>query len=174
VYLPDAEFEPAALRQGDVVADLQLFGAINPNVIRSLRDADDNLVGWQVNAAPDVGYGVVLSHSCEIEPENSIKVTSVILAPLRDVSTATREDRIQELKDSNIITEETHASYLKYFYLDPHPRLPFRGGAIADFSKCFSIRNKFYEKLVERKVLQLQRAVSGAMALKLALYFSRP
>jgi hypothetical protein len=115
----------------------------------------------------------VLSHSCEVDRANGVKVTSIIVAPLRDLHTATVPAKIEELKASNVISEGTEASYLKYFYLLPNGKLQHKTGAVVDFSKCFSIRKNAYDYLVSRKVLQLADDARDAFALKLALYFHR-
>jgi len=46
---------------------------------------------------------MVLSHSCEVALANKLKLTSIILAPIRSIHKATRTDRIQELINSNLI-----------------------------------------------------------------------
>jgi len=117
---------------------------------------------------------MVLSHSCEIDPQNKIKLTSIILAPLRDINTATAPNKIQELIDSNEIDKtEPQASYLKYFYVHPNENLKFDRGAIVDFSKCFSLRRQAYAMLLSNKILQLSDEATSSMALKLALYYYR-
>ncbi|MCB0404715.1 MAG: hypothetical protein KDD51_07995 [Bdellovibrionales bacterium] len=117
---------------------------------------------------------MVLSHSCEIDKENDIKLTSIILAPLRDINKITHPDMLEQLKQSNLISEETERTFLKYFYLEANEQMPdFTGGAVVDFSKCFSMRKTAYDYLRDRKILQLQPAIANQMALKLSLYFYR-
>jgi hypothetical protein len=177
MYLDDSSIEKGVLRQGDIVADVHLLGVINSNGIQYTTTAGseaDQYVSWSIPAAPKFGDAMVLSHSCEIDPQNKLKVTSIILAPLRDVSTATAPDKIQELIDSNEIDRtEPRASYLKYFYVLPNEDLEFDNGAIVDFSKCFSLRRQSYDNLLENKIVQLTSEATASMALKLALYFHR-
>ncbi len=117
---------------------------------------------------------MVLSHSCEIALENQIKVTAIILAPLRDIHKATDKNRIDELIQINLIDRsEPKASFLKYFYIPANPHLEYSQGSIVDFSKCFSIRNKCYNTLLSKKIAQLSEDAIASMALKLALYFHR-
>jgi len=131
-------------------------------------------VGWSIPSPPNYGDAMVLSHSCEIDPQNKIKLTSIILAPLRDINTATAPNKIQELIDSNEIDKtEPQASYLKYFYVHPNENLKFDRGAIVDFSKCFSLRRQAYAMLLSNKILQLSDEATSSMALKLALYYYR-
>jgi hypothetical protein len=176
VYLADEMLERGVLRQGDILANVQILGAIALKSVRLISSpaSGNKATAWQVDAPPQYGYAMVLSHSCEIAPENKVKVTSVILAPLRDLNKATDPARRYELIASNLIDRENpQASYLKYFYVEPSAAIPFSDGAVVDFSKCFSVRNKSYGELAERKVLQLQPDVISSMALKLALYFHR-
>ena len=174
MYRPVEEFETGALRQGDLIGDVHILGAINPGGIQYIGGAKaENSTGWFINNPPFCGEAVILSHSCEIAPENQIKITGIILAPIRDVESATEAEKVQELIDSNLIEETTQASYLKYFYLEPHEKLPHRRGSVVDFSKCFSVRKNYYESLLKRKKLQLQLNIAQSLALKLALYFHR-
>lgn len=176
MFINNNEIEKTSLRQGDIVNKIHLLGAININNIHysSPANAPQRLASWNVPNSPIFGNAMVVSHSCEIARENKIKVTSIILAPLRDVHKATAKDRVDELIKSNLIDHSNpSASFLKYFYIQPNPALEYSQGAIVDFSKIFSIRNKSYELLLEKKVAQLTEQSSSSMALKLALYFHR-
>jgi hypothetical protein len=171
MYLPESEFEKNALRQGDILSNTHILGTIHYGSISYLVNPDD---GFFVKSKPKLQEAMILSHSCELDREgNGIKVTSIILAPIRDLNSATDKDKIAELKSSNIINTKNGSSYLKYFYLDPHEKLPFSDGAIVDFSKLFSIRNKSYNELLGKKIIQLNEPTINAMSLKLALYFHR-
>ncbi len=173
MYLADDRIEKGALRQGDIVSEIHLLGVINLSSIQYTAAAESVPVRWSIPAAPN-GDAMVLSHSCEIDPQNQMKVTSIILAPLRDLHKATAPEKIQELIDSNEIDRTgPQASYLKYFYLPPNEKLEFKNGAIVDFSKCFSLRRQSYETLIDNKVVQLTNDAVASMALKLALYFHR-
>jgi hypothetical protein len=173
MYLDLGDVERHALRQGDILRDIHLLGAITLTQIAYTVDFKQKPIGWSVRNEPKFGSVAVLSHSCEIALENQEKVTSIIVAPLRDVSHATKPDTVDLLKNSNLISEGLAASFLKYFYLEPNPVLPFPQGAVVDFSKCFSLRNKDYGFLLERKRAQLQPEIAEMFALKLALYFHR-
>ena len=117
---------------------------------------------------------MVVSHSCEVAKENGVKLTSILLAPVRDVSGATPASKLQELIDSNLIDRSNpDASYLKYFDLEPDDKLAHPQGSVVDFSKAFSVRKNSYEFLLDKKVLQLDGESRTSMALKLALYFHR-
>ena len=176
MFLLDENVETNVLRQGDILADVLLVGAINPAGIRTTAalGSEDDPVSWTVEKKPEFGHAMVVSHSCEIDPENEVKLTSVLLAPIRDVNSATAPDKVQDLIDSNIIEgDEEQSSFLKYFYLPANAALPFDRGSIADFSKIFSLRNNYYEELVARKKLQMDPDFTSKMALKLGLYFYR-
>lgn len=169
-------FDGSTLLQGDIVSEVQLLGAIHLSGIVHLRSPDPaaQATAWQVMQAPKFDFAIVLSHSCEIDRSNKIKVTSIILSPVRDVNTATKPEKIEELIESNLIDKTNpEGSYLKYFYIEPNETIPYSSGSISDFSKCFSVRNKSYDYLLEKKVLQLRDDVRDSMALKLALYFHR-
>jgi hypothetical protein len=173
MYLDDEDTERHTLRQGDILLDIHVLGAITLSQIAYSFDINKKPIGWGVPFQPTFGPVAILSHSCEIAPENKEKVTSIIVAPLRDLSYATKPDKVELLKSSNLIAEGIEASFLKYFYLEPHPVLPFPQGAIVDFSKCFSFRNKDYGFLLDHKRLQLKPQIAEMLALKLALYFHR-
>lgn len=173
MYAGTADIERDVLRQGDIVTGIHLVGALNLQAIKYTVDFSETKVGWSVSSAPLFSDAMVLSHSCEIDLANNIKVTSIILAPLRDISKATNAGAVDELKASNIIHDTDTATYLKYFYVEPHDALDHKNGAVVDFSKCFSIRKNSYDLLLSRKVLQLTTEAGDAMAFKLALYFFR-
>ncbi len=176
MFVPDSEIETNALRQGDVLRDIYLFGAINlKNVNAESNVLTGPTMSLNYRSTAGTGAGIVLSHSCELDPENSDKVTSILLAPLRDVNSATRPDKIEQLKNSNVIPEEGNAppSFLKYFYLDPLPTISFQSGCIVDFSKIFSLHKSSMEFLRERKVAQMRPEMAGALTRKLALFFYR-
>lgn len=176
MYLVGDKIEKGVLRQGDVVSEIHLFGAISLNSIHYSAPATnpDNYSGWAINTSPKYGDAMVLSHSCEISLKNRVKVTSIILAPIRDINTATDKSKIAELIESNCIDRDNpQASFLKYFYLDPNLNLQYSSGAIVDFSKIFSLRKNSYDDLLTKKVLQLSDEDVSNMSLKLALYFHR-
>jgi len=176
LFVDPDQLDSTALLQGDVVAGIQILGAINIQNISHLTPGAGagEVQGWTVLQKPKIAHAAVLSHSCEIDRRNNIKVTSVILAPLRDINSATSPDKIQEVIDSNLIDQSVPgASYLKYFYLPAAEGNPYAAGAVVDFSKCFSVRNQAYDYLLEKKVLQLRDDVRRSMSLKLALYFHR-
>lgn len=168
MYLPDDEIEFGVLRQGDILQDVPLVGAIALDRYAILSD-----VAWSVATKAESGFSIVLSHSCEIASENEVKVTSLILAPVREASGAAPPEKFELLKSSNILTPAVTVSFVKYFYLEPNEKLPFPKGAIADFSKLFSLRKQAVTDLIPRKVLQLKPELSAAMAKKLAAYFYR-
>lgn len=164
------------LLQGDVVGDILLIGALNPRSIafQTAPFGDSAPRAWTVPSSPKLGPAMVLSHSCEIAVENEAKQSSIILAPIRDVSTASPADRRAQLIESNRIDDgDGEWSYLKYFYLEPSPELAHDEGSVVDFSFLFSIRWRAFEYVLERKILQLADDVRTSMALKLALYFYR-
>ena len=175
MYLDNVNNEQGVLRQGDVLRDVPILGAVDFKSVLYNEDGTPRGVVFEQPLKTDVA---VLSHSCEIDPANGVKVTSIILAPLRDVHKATRPDKVQEIIDSNLINTDDAArggtfSYLKYFYLEPHPLLAHKDGALVDFSKCFSVRNKSYQYLLDRKIIQLTNESRRFFNTKLGLYFSR-
>ena len=177
MYLAQGE-QSNSLRQGDILKNLQVLGTIDYHQVTSPSGlpgmARREPQSWSVTATPKFRDCMVLTHCCDLDRENENKVTSIILAPLRDVHTATKPEKVDELIQSNDITQPgVKASFLKYFYVDREAKLMARNGAIVDFSKCFSIRNKAYDYLLERKLLQLTDTVRLSMSLKLALYFHR-
>ena len=92
MFLSDAQIERDVLRQGDIIAQVHLLGAINLNNIQySSAMNSSSYSSWAILSPPKFGDAIVLSHSCEIAPENRTKFTSIILAPLRDINTATSE-----------------------------------------------------------------------------------
>jgi len=144
MYIDNGELTPA-LRQGDIISSVHILGAINLKTVQYTATSDaigkSGYQSWQVPKPPEFLDAMVLSHSCEIALENKAKLTSIILAPVRDIHTATSQERIEELISSNLIDkDEPRASYLKYFYLEPNTQFQFERGAIVDFSKCFSVR----------------------------------
>ncbi len=168
--------DATSLLQGDIIADVHLLGALAYQEILLGTPSAGNAEpqAWTIPKGPIRGDAMVLSHSCEIATDNSVKVTSIILAPLRDVSTATKPDRLAELIESNLIASTAaKASYLKYFFVEANPALSYPKGAVVDFSKLFSVRKTSYDYLLERKCLELSDDVRLEMSLKLALYFHR-
>jgi hypothetical protein len=176
MYL-EAEFiEKDTLRQGDVISSIHILGTINITGILYMSTTENpkDRTGWAIPAAPRVSDAMVISHSCEIALENKIKVTSIILAPLREIHTATPQEKVKELIDSNLIDKDNpEASYIKYFYLKGNSKFEYSSGAVVDFSKCFSVRKNSYEYLLSKKIAQLNPPTVNSMALKLSLYFYR-
>lgn len=176
-FVEQGEYEAAALRQGDVVRDVHFVGSIcYREVMQPAALVDGQPASqWTVQNKLASGPAVVLSQCCEISKENGVKLTSIILAPLRDVSTATHPDKVQELIDSNELDEASGRdfSFLKYFYVPQHPSLPFPRGGVVDYSKIFSVRKSSFDFLLGKKVLQMTDEKRGALALKLAVYFYR-
>jgi hypothetical protein len=174
VYLDPGSTETDTLRQGDIIRDVELVGAFNLNTIQRTLNSDDEVVRWSMPSPLKKSLTMILSNSCEIALENDIKVTSIILAPIRGINEATSPDKIQEVIESNIIDPRNpRPSFLKYFYLVPHKKLGFADGGIVDFSKLFSVHKTSYDRLRERKILQLRPEIASQMAYKLALYFFR-
>lgn len=176
MFASPAQFDPSTLLQGDILVDVQILGAMNYGSIHHHTPVTGTGApgGWTVAAKPAVGDAIVLSHSCEVARENAVKVTSIILAPLRDVNSATQADRLQELIDSNLIdVTNPQMTYLKYFYIEPAAQLSYARGCVADYSKCFSVRKNSYDYLLGKKRLQLLDGTRSSLSLKLALYFHR-
>jgi hypothetical protein len=175
-YVSTEDVEPDTLRQGDLIQDVHLIGSLCFTDVAIPTIVGGGVVpkSWSVHSELPKGPVTVLSQCCEIDRVNGVKLTSIILAPVRDVSKATRQDKLQELIDSNdIVPGQSSYSYLKYFFLEPHPSLPFRGGGLVDFSKVFSVRKTSYDFLLERKIAQMSDSTRESMAMKLALYFYR-
>jgi hypothetical protein len=173
MYVQDSEIECDALRQGDIISQIHLLGAIKLGAITQLSNQKGEKIGWQIPGQLKTGDAIVLSDSCEIDQINKIKITSVILCPIRDVNSATENGKISELIESNIIKSDSKTSYLKYFYLTPNVKLAHKNGAIADFSKLFSFHKDSFEFLLQHKILQLKPEIVDSFSLKLALYFHR-
>jgi hypothetical protein len=173
MYIPNSEMELSDLRQGDIIKDIQLFGAIHYGSVHLITNPNRENVAWQSNTKPTIGYAIVLSHSCEIARENGVKLTSIVLAPLRDIETASRPEKISELIASNDIREDSETSYLKYFYLEPNELIPFSKGAIVDFSKTFSVKKDSYDYILSKKLLQINDYTQSSLARKYALFYYR-
>lgn len=173
MYLDQDAIDHTSLYQGDILTDVHLLGVITISSITYITDNRSAKTGWIIPQKPDFGSAMVLSHSCEIDRANTMKVTSIILAPLRDINKITKQEKISEIVASNSIGEETSFSYLKYFYLPGSVEIGHPDGAVVDFSKCFSVRNKSYDLLLDKKAAQLSEESSTSMARKLALYFYR-
>lgn|GEM_PF-1903788 len=169
-----ANYDNEALLQGDIIKDIQFFGAIKESNLTKTESRGGRILNWGINSAPLMGTAIVLSHSCEISKENGVKLTSIVLAPLRNIQNATKVDKVRELIDSNYITESSPFSYLKYFYIEPNEKIvEFPEGCVVDFSKCYSIHKDSLESLISKKVLQLKPEIQDAFSLKLALFFYR-
>lgn len=176
MFLDNGLIERTTLRQGDIISQIHLLGAINlHNINYSYQELNsETLTNWSIQLPPIIGDAMVLPHSCEVALENRVKLTSIILAPLRNINTATDPTRIQELIESNLIDRgNPQHSFLKYFYIEPNQALEHSEGAVVDFSKIFSVRKQSYESLLEKKVAQLSVEATASMALKLGLYFHR-
>jgi len=74
MYKDSHETENNVLRQGDIVSNTQLLGAINLRGVTFINDHKNENVGWQCNSKPLFGYAMVLSHSCEIAPDNGLSL----------------------------------------------------------------------------------------------------
>lgn len=172
-YIEDETFESNSLKQGDILSNIHLLGAIHFGIIQYLTTPADDKKGWFITKAPEFADAMVLSHSCEISLENKTKLTSVILSPIRDINSATSNEKVEELKRTNLIDSTNDRSYLKYFYIEPNDKLQYKAGGVVDFSKCFSVRKNSYDFLLKNKILQIKPEIRNKMSLKLSLYFHR-
>ena len=173
MYLPTADVDRTTLRQGDVLTGVPIFGALNPDAVLKTAGADGRVQFWGFNKDLEYADVAVLSHCCEIDRANGVKLTSIVLGPIRDINSATSAEKRQELIATNDIRDAGGASYLKYFYLSPNDAMKFRDGGVVDFSKSFSVRKNAYETLLRAKVAQLHDVGRESFARKLALYFYR-
>lgn len=171
VEKPEANF--SILIQGDILDEIQILGAINLNTINIATNFKGEQVSWSVSSPPKISHAMVMSHSCEIDLSNKDKLTSIILAPIRDLNNVSPEEKIEDIIKSNYIEDSSDFSYLKYFYLKPNEYLPYKNGAIVDISKCFSVRKNSFEILLSHKILQLKPEVLWYLSFKAALYFHR-
>ena len=166
MFVPDVEADFNALLQGDVVADVPVVATLELDKI--------SLIGPQAwaHAAPLKNmHCVVLSHSCEIAPENGEKVTSCILAPLRKADGATTPELTSVLQQ-NALGPGTK-TFFKYFYIPPIEKLPNANGSVVDFSKLFSLRKTAIGVLTERKILEMTQDGRRLLGRKLGAYFFR-
>lgn len=175
MFLSKEESDFTSLRQGDILKDIVLFGAINRNnVLYMAQPGTDSNDFWMYKERPENGYVMVLSHCCELDRTNGMKVTSIIVAPLRDINKASRPEKVQEIINTNIIDRESPTkSFLKYFFLNPDTSIPHINGSVVDFSKVFSFKNNSYDYLLENKILQLNDEYREHMSFKLGLFFYR-
>ncbi|GHV74122.1 hypothetical protein AGMMS49940_14240 [Spirochaetia bacterium] len=175
MYLSDEKKDPFSLRQGDILKDIDLLGALNKNnILYTVQPGSASNDFWMYREKPETGYVMVLSHCCELDKKNGMKVTSIIVAPLRDINKASAPDKIKDIINTNIIDREhPQKSYLKYFYIPNSEQLPYKNGAVVDFSKIFSFKNSCYDYLLSNKILQLQDDYREHMSFKLGLFFYR-
>lgn len=175
-FVNASEIERETLRQGDIALGVHLVGSIcfKDVSVPSSVVAESTFKHWSVAGELLTGPVIVLSHCCELDRQNGVKLTSIVLAPLRDVAKATAPEKVQEIIATNEITRDTpNFTYLKYFYLPPAGPLPFPRGCVADFSKVFSVRKSSYDIVLSKKVLQLTDSTRESMSMKLSLYFYR-
>ncbi len=181
MFEPAERLDKSSLYQGDVIRNVPAFGAINlkncmlhSSLLGGDSPGDSGAIDVTITKSIRRCDVVVLSHSCEIAQENGEKVTSIIVAPLRDLSTATKPDKIQELIDSNDVDPASGKgfSYLKYYHLICKD-CQFPAGAIVDFNKVFSFHKSVHVELLKNKSAQMTEAARNKFALKLAVYFYR-
>jgi hypothetical protein len=173
MYLNDDLIERTVLRQGDILNNVHILGALNLNCIQMIGSIGKDPESWLYREKPIFGSAMVVSHSCEIDKSNGVKLTSIVLAPLRDIDSATSPEKKDELIASNFISDESTISFLKYFFLEPNKDIKYPSGAVVDFSKCFSLKKQAYDSLLEKKVIQLVDDVVEKMSLKLSLFYYR-
>lgn len=177
-----ADISTTSLFQGDVIRSVPSFGAINLKNCTLHCSILGEETAIAASSPIDVTISksvrrcdvVILSHSCEIALENGEKVTSIIVAPIRDVNTATKADKLQELIESNDVdmAEKRGFSYLKYYYMKCGA-CQFPAGAVVDFNKVFSFHKSVYGELLKNKVAQMTAVGREKFSLKLALYYYR-
>lgn len=173
MYVGKQETDFSILIQGDILEGIQILGAINLNTINIATNFKGEQVSWSVSSPPKISHAVVMSHSCEIDLSNKDKMTSIILAPIRDLNNVSPGEKVEDIIKSNYIEDSSDYSYLKYFYLEPNEYLPYESGAIVDISKCFSVRKNSFEILLSHKILQLRPKILWYLSFKSALYFHR-
>lgn len=77
MYLSEENIEREALRQGDIITGAQIVGAISLKEIICQNDASGKTIAWVIPRDPCFAASIILSHSCEIERSNGVKMTSI-------------------------------------------------------------------------------------------------
>jgi len=175
MFVPSESRKLDTLLQGDIIEETQYFGAMNLNNIFYAQTNNNNIPHWGVNASPQKGPAAILSHSCEVSRDNGVKLTSIILAPIRDINKASAKDKIEEIINSNIPNISKGYSYLKYFYIEPTGFIgeKYPQGCVVDFSKCYSLNKKAYDTLLNKKVMEMANETRKQFSLKNALFYFR-
>ena len=185
-YAPSGADLSAALMQGDILRDFPALDAVPRTRIHSVlpvaRDntaPSPNAEALYLSALPLLRRVAVVSHSCELQPENEAKVVSVLLAPIRDASRAVKPAQRAQLKDGNELRPasagaEAQATFGKFFYLPPHADVTEDAeGAVIEFSRTFSLGRDAIEWAIQQRVLRLTNKARTLLGYKLAAFFYR-
>lgn len=117
----------------------------------------------------------VISHCCDLELRHgNVNLLMVTVARLIPVKTSILNDaeKIGSLRANKDPRNAEDPGYIDYFYLEPNAALN-NDQLVVDFGQVSALLGSEYNRLLARKVLQLEDRARMKFKVKLAAYFGR-
>lgn len=193
--------DPDRLRQGDVIADFYFPRYSLPNLELLHKFSDDGALNYDGRSIlkAEKGFAVIISQCCEFNPKKRKWFSVASLAPLRRQQhgpelkvwglniaalipvehskyrggEVVTQEQIDFLRDANEIdpaAEKNHA--VNAFLYDPDGEV-MDEPHLVNFSQVVSVRLRDRDKLLESKVLQLDRDHRHMLQNKIAYFYAR-
>lgn len=156
----------ARLSQGDVLRDIPIASAVHPLVAVRYRDGKGGNRFWYPAAVDDkaqliakgsVGLGIVLSHSCDLDKNESKGVA--LVAPVRLAANLAPEHWL------NVMAQRRRS-------LLPLPDVPSNGDCYADLRMMTFVDRRFLT--ADNKLASMTEAATERLQNQLFAFFVRP
>src|SRR5262245_2867487 len=194
MFLPAEKVQEDCLRQGDILEglpfplmelrSLQVLGKPDladqefpyPKVVAALCEHRKDPHYFTGLLKMRMGMGAVVSHCCELEPDNgkmhrcaAFSVARVI--PLKS-SMLKDPEKLASIRGNGDPRIATAGNFLNYFYIEPHVRIANKE-LMVDFSQVFSIPASEFPAILKSKVLQMDDRSRVMFKIKYSAYLSR-
>lgn len=160
-----------ALRQGDIIKNVPYIKPVSPHAlaVRPLPQKPKEPLSIVIETA--YTSAVVLSYCCELSETNSPgKISSIILAPLREIIEVINNTQLDALKQGNKLAADTK-TFAKLFYMEPGANVI---ESVADFSHIYTLSRGYLQTLKQNKIAQMDDTTRSLLSEKISYYFLRP
>lgn len=183
-----AELDLAALRQGDIIAEvtfplpkadeLVVLGKLAGRLQGQSFEPDVHSIGkstteWLTAQVPvTVGLCAVLSQCCDVDPSQKRPPPSFVLCRLVEIPEGIRRnhDSLESLK-LNVDPYGGVRPFYQLFYIAHHPKLG--RDYVADYGQAMTIRWGDYARILRRKILQMDDLTRAKFRVKAGAFFGR-
>ena len=146
--------------QGDVIRGVPFCLMRNDSIF----DEDDKFLNTTIEISKKPA--VLISHDCDINPENKGKSPWLLICPIEDVPRPLR-DEYKNMDDINHLGEGKE-TYVGYFYYHPHESMD-GNDFVVRFNRLFSIKKTWLDRGV--KLIEISEEYRQLLQDKIAFSF---